>query len=208
MSAPMDIRFFVAGDPVPKGNHDAFPIDRGPCQECKPGKPCRRRNCIGGHVVGTTLTDDGGKALEAWQGLVRVHALSARNAAGARLVERPGALEIWMVFLRARPDTHYTGRGALSAEGLRHGVPTTKPDWDKLARAIGDALTAASKKGLAGALAEDDSQIVSAHVAKAYTDRKPGVLIRARQISKDPPWVLEELQAHGFTVPTTQGALL
>lgn len=208
MAGPLDIRFMVPGDPVPKGNHDAFPIDRGPCPECRPGAPCKRRVCFGGRIVGTTVTDDGGKALEAWQGLVRVHAISARNLAGARIVERPGALELWMVFLRRRPDAHYTSRGALSAEGMRHGVPTTKPDWDKLARAIGDAVTEATKKGLAGALAQDDSQIAAAQVAKAWTDGRPGVVIRARQITREPAWVQEELVAAGLSVPVTQGALL
>jgi Holliday junction resolvase RusA-like endonuclease len=208
MSAPLDIRFFVAGEPLSKGNHDAFPIDRGPCTACVPGKRCGRRNCIGGRIVGAVVTDDGGKALEAWQGLIRVYAISARNAAGARVVTRPGALEMFMVFLRRRPDAHYTGRGALSAEGMRHPTPDTKPDWDKLARAVGDALTDATKKGLAGALAEDDSQITSAHVGKAWTEQKPGVLIRARLITKDPAWVLEELVAAGLAAATTQGALL
>lgn len=208
MGGPLDIRFFVAGKPIAKGNHDAFPIDKGPCEKCKAGPKCGRKNCIGGHLVGTTVTDDGGKELESWQSFVRVHAMSARNAAGARLVERPDALEISMIFLRSRPESHYTTKGALSAEGMKYALPTTKPDWDKCARAVGDAITGATKKGLVGVLAEDDSQICVAQVAKSFTDGREGVAIRARQVGSDPDWVLAELAQLGLRAPTRQGALL
>lgn len=205
---PLDLRVFVPGDPVPKGNHDGFPIDRGPCQTCKPGAPCRGRGCFGGRRVGVSITDDGGKALEAWQGLVRIHAISARNVAGGRLVERPGAVEVSMVFLRRRPKTHLKEGGGLSSDGMRTPLPSTKPDWDKLARAVGDGLTSATAKGLVGAIAEDDAQICVAQVAKVFTAGRPGVIIRARQISAPPEWVLAEMRAVGMDVPTTQGALL
>ncbi len=208
MAAPLDIRTFIPGDPVPKGNHDGFPIDRGPCRECKPGAPCRARTCFGGRRVGVSITDDGGKELEAWQALVRIHAISARNVAGCRLVERPWAVEVWMIFLRRRPDGHYKGGGALSAEGLRNPLPATKPDWDKLARAVGDGLTSATAKGLVGAIAEDDAQICVAQVAKVFTAGRPGVIIRARQVSAEPEWVREEMRLLGLAAPVTQGALL
>jgi Holliday junction resolvase RusA-like endonuclease len=207
MYEPLDLRFFVPGDPVAKGNHNAFPIKRGDCTDCTPDARCKRSNCFNGIIVGTVITDDAGKALEAWQGMVRTCAIAARDAARMRPVEKPGALEISLVFLRHRPDSHYTGKGALSSEGLRFAMPTTKPDWDKLSRPIGDAMVDNVKRGIAGALADDDAQITVAQAAKCYTDRKSGVIIRARHITRVPDWVLAELVAAGFPAPAMQGAL-
>jgi Holliday junction resolvase RusA-like endonuclease len=47
--------------------------------------------------------------------------------------------------------------------------PTTKPDLDKLARAVLDALT--------GVYYLDDAQVVSLDLQKAYTHGAPGVYI-------------------------------
>lgn len=198
MSAPLDVRFFVPGSPVPKGNHAAFPIARGKC-ECK-GAGCRRRNCFGGTIVGTVVTDDKAKELEAWEQYVKVHAISARNAAGARLVEKPNALEVRLVFMFDRPQGHWTSKGQLSADGLRNPLPSVKPDWDKVSRATADALT--------GALCEDDGQIALAMVSKIYTPDRPGVVVRARQIGGVADWVLAELAELGIKTPAAvQGAL-
>lgn len=204
-SASLDVRFFVPGVPVPKGNHDAFPVARGPCQVCRgPVKRCGKRNCFGGTIVGTAVTDDKGKELKSWEALIRVYAQSARNKAGSRLVEKPGAVEVRLVFLLSRPAGHYTTRGALSADGQRHPLPVSKPDWDKLSRAAADAMT--------GVLVEDDSQIVATRVSKSWAATgKPGVLIRARQIFTDEDWVGFELGAadmgKAITPTKTQGAL-
>lgn len=195
-----EISFMVPRKPVPKGSVNGYPIARGKCEECKPGQRCGRRNCFGGTIVGVSIADGGGKELEAWEGLVRIHATSARNAAGWRLIEKPGAIEVRFVFLRERPDGHLLSSGALSAEGLRNPLPITKPDEDKLARAVQDALT--------GSIVVDDSQVVSSHVAKAYTAGKPGLLVQIARISREPEWVLEMLRRHGLAAPVTQGALL
>ena len=212
MSAPLDIRFFVPGDAIPKGSMSGFPRDAGPCPKCK-GAGCRgSRSCFGGRRVAVAVHDDGDKALEAWQGMVRVHAVSARNAAGARMIERPHAVEVSMVFLRDRPGAHTTTRGALSAEGMRMPLPTVKPDLDKLQRAVGDGLTQATARGLLGAIAEDDAQICVAQTAKIYAPAgaKPGVIIRARAISTEPAWALAELAALDPRIgaPARQGSLL
>lgn len=195
---PMDVRFFVPGKPVPKGNHAAFPIARGKC-ECK-GKGCARKNCFGGTLVGTVITDDKGKELEAWEAYVKIQAISARNAAACRLVEKPSALEVRLVFMFDRPQGHWTTKGQLSAEGLRNPIPSVKPDWDKVSRSTADALT--------GALCEDDGQIAIAAVAKIYAPERAGVLIRARAIAAPAEWVLTELAAMGIKTPAAvQGGL-
>lgn len=203
----LDVRFFVDGIPVPKGNHDAFPIGRGPCPTCKGTLPkrCGKPNCFGGTIVGTTVTDDKGAELKAWEGVLRIYGISARNRAAAAIVTKPRAVELFLVFLVPRPAGHYTGSGAVSAAGERQPMPVTKPDWDKLSRAACDALT--------GSLYEDDSQIVAARVSKAYVrpSRKPGVLVRVREVHADPDWVGGELAALGLgeaiDPPSTQGAL-
>lgn len=55
---------------------------------------------------------------------------------------------------------------------LNRERPTTKPDLDKLVRAVNDAL-------VDGGALQDDSQIVTLHVYKHYadTDEAPGVFI-------------------------------
>jgi Holliday junction resolvase RusA-like endonuclease len=199
VTAPLDIRFAVYGTPVPKGNHAAFPIARGKCGECKPGARCRRRNCFGGTIVGTVVSDDKGSELEAWQQMINVSAMSARNKGAMRLVEAPGALEVSIVFMLERPAGHWTSRGALSADGQRKPLPTVKPDWDKLSRAVADGLT--------GALCTDDNQIVIAHVAKIYAP-KAGVVIAARAVTESAGWVAELLGSLGIATATaTQGGL-
>lgn len=76
-------------------------------------------------------------------------------AAGARVIDGP--VEIIVAFSFVRPRSHYTGKGA-----LRTGAPSHpgKPDLDKLARAIGDALT--------GICYRDDAQVVRWEMRKSY----------------------------------------
>lgn len=195
-----DIRFAVYQRPVPKGNHAGFPIARARCEACKPGKRCGRRNCFGGVIVGVSITDDGGAELKAWEELVRVSAISARNRAAARVVESPGSVEVRLVFLVPRPAGHYTSRGQLSAEGERKPMPSSKPDWDKLSRSTVDGLT--------GAIVADDAQVTEALVTKVWAPRA-GVLVRARAISRCGDWAVDELAIHGLpAVGAAQGALL
>jgi Holliday junction resolvase RusA-like endonuclease len=201
----LDVRFVVEGTPVAKGNMSGFPIARGKCSDCKPGKSCRGRSCFGGTIVGVSVTDQGGKELEAWQALIRVRSISARNAAAQRLVARPGAVSLAMVFVLARPGGHWTTGGDLSADGKRMLFPTVKPDDDKIARAVADGLT--------GALAEDDSQFTVTKISKVYAAQKgwTGVVIHARQVHAHEAWVLETMLGLGVWSPprpSAQEALL
>lgn len=72
-----------------------------------------------------------------------------------------GPVEATAVFVFPRPKSHYrTGR---NAHLLRDAAPdycAGKPDLDKLARAVGDALT--------GIVVRDDAQIVRWTLAKVY----------------------------------------
>lgn len=194
-----ELKFFVPGKPIPKGNHDAFPIRRGFCEDCKAKRLCRRKNCFNGVIVGTVVSDSKGEELKAWEAMVKVHAMSARNVAGARILAAPGALEVRLVFVFERPKSHFTTKGVLSSEAYARPMPTVKPDWDKVARATADALT--------GSLVEDDGQIVTASVDKVY-GAKPGVAIATRPIVRPSDAADALLRALGIeTSIAVQGAL-
>jgi len=114
------------------------------------------------------------KDLKAWRDQVRFIAQQA--FIGAEPFN--GAVEVLLNFRLPRPKSHYrTGR---FAHVLRDDAPiwvTTRPDVDKLARAILDALT--------GVGYCDDSQVASLAPTKRYVDpyaqrgfeQVPGVMI-------------------------------
>lgn len=76
-------------------------------------------------------------------------------AAGATPLEGPVTMQVAFIFMR--PASHFTRSGALRASAPSH---PGKPDLDKLARAVGDALT--------GVCYRDDSQIVRWEMTKRY----------------------------------------
>jgi crossover junction endodeoxyribonuclease RusA len=92
-----------------------------------------------------------------WRGAVASDATDAMNG-------RPpldGPLELVAYFYFPRPKSHYrTGRHAGELKPGAPGYCTTKPDTDKLLRAIGDAVT--------GILVRDDSQFVHITARKLY----------------------------------------
>ncbi len=147
------------------------------------------------------MVDDGGKELEAWQELVFVQALSERNRQGMRVIARPGACAVSLVFVMPRPAGHWTAAGALTADGRTRMLPSVKPDFDKLTRAVLD--------GLSRALVEDDAQVCVGHVSKAYARWKgwTGVAVRARMVSEIDAAageLLESLCLGGVTEVTQQ----
>lgn len=206
MNSPaLNVRFVVEGIPVPQGSHSAFVFSRGECRTCKAKKPCNAKNCFRGLIVGASVTDQQGPELDAWRQLTKVRAMSARNAAGQRMVMRPGAVAVSLVFVLPRPDGHWTDSGALTAAGRARPLPTVTPDVDKLTRSIFDG-------GVTGVLAEDDAQIIAAPPAKVYANWRgwTGVDVHARQVSAYDAWVVDQLAHHGKWTPpgVAQGALL
>ena len=83
-----------------------------------------------------------------------------------------GPVEVTITYYLPRPKSHYgTGR---NAGQLKPTVPlahTTKPDIDKLDRAVLDALTSAG-------VWRDDSQVWSLYPVKLYADDAPVTVIR------------------------------
>lgn len=95
-----------------------------------------------------TMYEQQGNDLTIWRTAVWAH---ARSAMGRRQ-KVTGPVEVRMEFVLYRPKhLGKTDPAPLSAAAK-------KPDWDKLARAVGDALT--------GCVYVDDCQVVDAHVVK------------------------------------------
>lgn len=143
----MSLSMFVAGTPVAQGS--------------KRGIPIYRRTADGREWTGrVVLAESAGQRLAEWRAAI-VHA--ARDAHPGRILDGPVALGL--VFRLPRPQRP------------RYGLPATRPDWDKLARAVCDALRA-------GGLIRDDAQIVYATVSKRYAlpGEEVGVLIELAEV--------------------------
>ena len=135
------LEFTVFGEPTPKGS--LRPV---------PGR---------GRLTGKTmLIPDNQTELLRWAGRVIDAARSARVAAG---MDRPmEAAMVELEFNFARPAGHY-GSGKNAGQLLRSAPAekVTKPDLDKLVRAVYDSLTQAY-------VVLDDNAIVESHERKQF----------------------------------------
>lgn len=104
---------------------------------------------------------------------------AVRRAAVEAMASRPpieGPVYLVQVFALPRPKSHYgTGRNSGRVKRGAPSRPPVRPDLDKLARAVGDALT--------GVCYRDDAQVVNLCAAKYYVTSSgrlsvPGVEIR------------------------------
>lgn len=98
-------------------------------------------------------------ATKPWRSSVAWEATAAMSQLDAEPLAGP--VQVHALFYFPRPKSHYgTGR---NAETLKESAPAyvaTKPDLDKLLRAIGDGIT--------GIVVRDDNQIVSLSARKLY----------------------------------------
>ena len=113
----------------------------------------------------TIVTHDRGRKLEWW----RIRVAHAAEKAAKRAGWEPrhdGPVEVWAEFRLPRPKSVPKSR--------KHAQ--TKPDLDKLQRAIGDALAPYKRPGVL----RDDSRIVEWHAIKRYADdtHPAGVTVR------------------------------
>ena len=145
--------FDVFGTPAPQGSKKAF---------------ARTNKTTGKTTV--SLVESAGDRLKEWRSEVHAAAMVAKVQAGWAPVNGPVMVEI--MFYLPRPKAHYgSGRNAGVLKDWVPAVPTTRPDGDKLARAVLDALTSA-------AVYVDDSQVVDLHASKRFADgREPGASI-------------------------------
>ena len=105
------------------------------------------------------------KGLRRWRSNVAITA----KVAGCRIEPAAVGVAVGLVFVRARPKTHRNRSGKLRPNAPV--MPSSKPDVDKLMRAVLDALT-----GVAWA---DDCQTVVARAVKVYGARQGlGVIVQ------------------------------
>jgi Holliday junction resolvase RusA-like endonuclease len=134
------LTFRVAGVPVPKGSKRVVPIRRG------------------GALIRHAAIE--APKVKQWETIVRETAHDAAVRAG--LTEPSNApVEVEITFWIQRPQGHY--RTGTHSDQLRPSAPihpATKPDVDKLARAILDAIT--------GILITDDSRVIRIAARKVY----------------------------------------
>lgn len=132
--------FWISGLPAPKGSTRAFV------------------------VKGRAVTTQANKATRPWMALVVDAAKTSGHFGLVGPYNRSVAIRLEVEFYFPRPKGHYRSDGVR----LRQSAPaymTTKPDVDKLERAILDALT--------GVAYHDDSQVVEQSSKKLYTSDGP-----------------------------------
>lgn len=132
----------VAGTPVPQGSKRAF---------------------VNQHTGRANVVDDNKAKLRTWRDDVRAAVYDVMYRTHWTRIERPSGVSLGIRFHVDRPAGHYgTGRNARVVKPSAPANPTTKPDLDKLVRAILDALTSAG-------VYADDSQVVAIATWKVYT---------------------------------------
>lgn len=125
---------FVMGTPAPQGSKKGF-----------------ARN-------GRVMMVESSKKVGPWR--EAVVAQCQRDGLAGRMMTGPVSVDL--LFLLPRPKGHYgTGRNADVLKPGSPKYPTGKPDTDKLARAVMDALVQAG-------VLKDDSQVVALDARKAY----------------------------------------
>lgn len=126
--------FFAAGSPKPKGSHKAFVI------------------------AGRARIAPASSGERGWREVVTAAARDAMERAGVAPLEC--AVEVLMEFFDQRPKGHFRANGQLKPNAQAR--PTKAPDWDKLARSVGDALN--------GVCWRDDAQVCEGRIRKLYTN--------------------------------------
>jgi Holliday junction resolvase RusA-like endonuclease len=129
------VAFEVAGVPVPQGS-----------------------KTTGSRKDGGTFVREGNRAkLEPWR--AAVSAAASKAMGGRNPIAGPAALNVEFVFPRPRTHVH-TGKRAGEIKANAPRWHSSRPDTDKLLRAIGDALT--------GIVVTDDAQFAAISAEKRY----------------------------------------
>lgn len=115
------------------------------------------------HVGGGRYVEDS-KYVKPWRDTIH----RACEDQGIGDLHLAGPLRVSLIFSLPRPKAHLRANGALRPDAPTY--PTGKPDIDKLARAVHDALATDAH------VIADDSHIVKSRLEKRY-GTVPGVLI-------------------------------
>ena len=124
-------------------------------------------------VTKTGRMYEANKKLDPWRKKIAKEASDVMEAVGHEPMIGPCKINLNFYF--PRPKSHSNALGVIKASAPEY--KQSKPDLDKLIRAVGDALT--------GIVVKDDSQFVQIEAAKFYTgqDRQPaGVSILIREL--------------------------
>jgi Holliday junction resolvase RusA-like endonuclease len=129
-----------------------------------PGVPAPQgsKKAVRHRHTGRIMLLESSKRLHPWRESVAAAARAFRPAQEALL---EGPLIVDVVFSMPRPKSHYRASGELKPSAPRW--PSSKPDVDKLVRAVLDSLT--------GVVWRDDSQVVELRAVKQYGE--PGVSV-------------------------------
>lgn len=119
--------------------------------------------------VGRGVMIESSKQVKPWRSDVVTASLAVYDGP---LIE--GAVSVEVVFLFARPKSHF-GKKGLRPSAPEHLTSQGAGDIDKLCRSTLDGLSA----GAGGTLLRDDSQVVSMTASKRYCvgDERPGALL-------------------------------
>lgn len=134
------LSLFVEGEPVPQGSKRAVSTKKG-----------------------LRVVDESGKRLKDWREVVGWHAVAAWKDKPFR-----EPVIVRLCFHMRRPNSHFFNK---KRELVRESAPlwhSSRPDIDKLTRAVLDALT--------GPVIYDDSLVAQLEVSKIYSS-KPGCYI-------------------------------
>jgi crossover junction endodeoxyribonuclease RusA len=124
------------------------------------------------HVGGGRMIEMS-KAVGPWREAVRAETQRAMNGDGPM----DGPVKVAIMFRLARPRGHYrTGRNAGQIKDAAPDFPATRPDLDKLVRAVLDGLTM-------GGMYADDGQVTDLDVRKRYGP--PGCWIVVDALERD-----------------------
>jgi Holliday junction resolvase RusA-like endonuclease len=135
------IQVFIPGVPVPKGSAKAFYV-----------------KSLGRALV----VQDNAKKQKPWASMIAVMTRERWNFGPVN-----GAVRADMLFVMPRPKSHLRANGGVK-DSFAQREHTSKPDVDKLARCVLDALT--------GVLYADDSQVVEISARKTYGG-EPGCML-------------------------------
>lgn len=134
-------------------------------------KPAGSKRAIMNRFSGKAYVIDACEKSRDWKTTV---AQVASDAYKGDLLTEP--IELQIVFLFDRPQSHWGANGKLRAKAPAH--KNTKPDLTKIIRAAEDALT--------GIIWRDDSQVVEIIARKAFTEKwRSGAYISIRTLSED-----------------------
>lgn len=108
-------------------------------------------------------------AVGPWREAVRAETQAVLRCAPWRPARRAEPVQVTAFFYLKRPASHYRANGEVKESAPL--FPVTRPDGDKLERAVFDGLKA-------GGALHDDAQIVVQLARKFYADgRPPGAMI-------------------------------